>query len=67
VEVQSSGICPGCGERRLVTRKGANHVLHLILTVLTFGLWAVIWFIVAAAAEYGKWRCQVCGTQVKPS
>jgi len=24
-----------------------NHVLHLLLTVLTFGLWAVVWAVLA--------------------
>jgi hypothetical protein len=24
-----------------------NHVLHLLLTLFTFGLWAPVWFIVA--------------------
>lgn len=24
-----------------------NHVLHLILTVLTLGLWAIVWIILA--------------------
>lgn len=27
-----------------------NHVLHLILTLVTFGLWAIVWLIVALAS-----------------
>lgn len=26
-----------------------NHILHLLLTILSFGLWAPIWFLVAFA------------------
>jgi len=29
-------------ERKLDTNS-INHVLHLILTLLTFGLWAIVW------------------------
>jgi hypothetical protein len=31
----------------LVSGSKPNHLLHLILTVLTFGLWAIVWIIVA--------------------
>lgn len=27
-----------------------NHVLHLILTLVTFGFWAIVWIIVALAS-----------------
>jgi hypothetical protein len=32
----------------IVKGQQVNHVLHLILTVLTAGLWAIVWIIVAA-------------------
>lgn len=34
---------------RRVERRGANHVLHLILSFLTCGLWAVTGWPIAAA------------------
>jgi hypothetical protein len=33
----------------LVRGRRVNHVLHLILTLVTFGLWAIVWIIVAIA------------------
>lgn len=30
-------------------KRGVNHGLHFVLTVLTFGLWLPIWLIVAIA------------------
>jgi hypothetical protein len=27
----------------MIKGKGPNHVLHLILTLVTFGLWALVW------------------------
>jgi DNA-directed RNA polymerase subunit RPC12/RpoP len=67
MKVQSSGVCPDCGERRLIASRKPNHLLHLILTIITVGLWAVIWFFIAWSGEFHKWRCQNCGTQVQPS
>ena len=31
----------------LVKGRRPNHVLHLILTLVTFGLWAIVWILVA--------------------
>jgi hypothetical protein len=28
--------------------KRPNHVLHLILSIITFGVWLIVWLIVAA-------------------
>lgn len=35
-------------QAQLVTGRRVSHILHLILTVLTGGLWAIVWIIVAA-------------------
>ncbi|OBJ70726.1 DUF2510 domain-containing protein [Mycobacterium sp. 1274756.6] len=35
----------------VVVRSGPNHVLHLILTVLTFGLWLPVWLLVTLASS----------------
>jgi hypothetical protein len=59
---QASGFCPQCGEQRLLLREGPNH---LILTVLTFGLWAIVWFIVAVNKGGAPARCSVCGTELR--
>ena len=32
---------------RLYNKSKTNHILHLLLSLLTLGLWAVIWFFVA--------------------
>lgn len=34
----------------LVGGKSANHVLHLLLTVFTCGLWAIVWLIVGLSS-----------------
>ena len=32
----------------IVKGRRPNHILHLILTILTFGIWAIVWLMVAA-------------------
>lgn len=35
--------------------KRTSHILHLIMTILTSGLWAFVWFICALRnAQYNK-------------
>lgn len=41
----------GVMSTRTVVRRPANHALHLILTVLTLGMWSPVW---AVAAIVGR-------------
>ncbi len=54
------GQCLNCGGPRKVERKGTNHILHLLLSVFTFGFWVIIWVLVAI--KFGGWRCSTCGS-----
>ena len=55
---EAAGVCKSCGDV-MVRRKTANHVLHLLLTVFTAGLWLIVW--VLTAIRIGGWRCANCG------
>jgi len=55
---EASGHCKTCGDT-LVRRKGTNHILHLILTLLTAGLWVIIWILLSI--KIGGWKCSKCG------
>ena len=57
---ERSGFCGICNKRVLVRRKGTNHVLHLILSILTAGLWVIVW--IFASIKFGGWRCTQCGS-----
>lgn len=56
---QSQMWCPRCNSHTLAQRPGASHLLHLVLTVLTVGLWLPVWIL--CAVRIGGWRCQQCG------
>lgn len=58
----NQAFCMHCGQHRLVKAAGVNHILHLLLTVVTGGLWIIPWCILAMRAK--KWRCSECGSLV---
>ncbi len=56
-----SGFCKDCGDQRKVARPRPNHVLHLLLSVLTVGFWIIVW--VGTSIQFGGWRCDTCGSK----
>jgi hypothetical protein len=56
---QTTKWCRGCNRQVLAARRGTNHVLHLLLTIFTGGLWGIVWIL--SAVKIGGWRCQACG------
>jgi hypothetical protein len=57
---QTQKYCSDCKADVLAQRKGVNHILHLLLTIVTGGLWIIIWLVVMLAS-FGGWRCSKCG------
>ena len=58
---QRSGYCKACGAQVLVQRKGTNHILRLLLTLATSGVWIIVWIL--AGIKIGGWRCSHCGSK----
>lgn len=57
-----SRYCPHCQKQTLALASAPNHVLHLILTLATVGLWAFVW--IALALVGSPYRCSKCGVRV---
>jgi hypothetical protein len=58
---QSSFFCPVCQQQRLFTsQKGVNHILHLLVTLFSCGLWAFVWFILTVS-DTPRFHCSQCG------
>jgi len=57
---QTCKFCPQCQKQTLWARPGTNHILHLLMAILTCGLWLPIWIV--ASIRIGGWRCQSCGS-----
>jgi hypothetical protein len=59
---ETSKFCGYCNRQVLARRQGTNHILHLLLTIVTGGLWLIIWILISV--KIGGWRCSSCGQQV---
>lgn len=58
---QAGKFCHHCERKVMATAETPNHVLHLLLTLFTMGLWVIPWIIIAAST--GAYRCTKCGTK----
>ncbi len=57
--MEASCYCTHCRTMVLATGRRANHLLHLILTLVTGGLWILGWAIIALIPV--SLRCRQCG------
>lgn len=56
--------CRHCDAVMPTVKKSPNHILHLILSLLTGGFWLIIYALVAFETSFRSWRCQRCGKRV---
>lgn len=54
------GYCRTCERYGPVRRNKINHILHLILSIITMGAWLFVW-IALSLLNMGGWRCPQCG------
>jgi len=64
MDVQETIWCPRCNKRVVAHQPKINHTLHLVLTVLTCGLWLAVW-LYFAMSDSETWRCSECGRGIK--
>ena len=53
--------CRVCDRDVVVNVERSNHVLHLLLTCITFGLWFPVWFFRSFTKRN---RCSQCGGKI---
>jgi hypothetical protein len=62
--VQTQHYCATCGRQTLHTKERINHVLHLLLSIVTVGIWAlVVWIPLGMKNSASRTRCTVCGSK----
>jgi len=47
----------------MATGTTPDHLLHLVLSLITLGAWIIMWILVAVA-KAGGYRCSECGCTV---
>ena len=57
---EDAAYCPQCGRQVLAKQETPSHILHLLLTIFTGGLWIIVW--IAVSVRDRPWRCSQCGT-----
>ena len=62
---ETRGFCTNCNKYVLVRGATPNHILHLLLTLVTCGLWSISWILLSIAPVV--WRCSQCGAIVHKS
>ena len=60
-EQVTGGYCKMCEANCNIYRRSPNHLLHLILSILTAGLWIIVW--IGVTIQFGGWRCKQCGSK----
>lgn len=56
-------FCPHCQKQVMAQGTKPNHILHVILSLVTLGLWLPVWLVITLAKS-GGYRCTQCGTRV---
>jgi len=57
--ITKTGYCKICDGQVKVEKPSPSHVFHLIMTIITGGLWIVIWVLCLCDRS---WRCCECGS-----
>jgi hypothetical protein len=52
--------CPRCRHQQVFVQAEINHPLHLVLALLTAGLWIISWLALCIGKVYRPWRCEHC-------
>jgi predicted nucleic-acid-binding Zn-ribbon protein len=57
---QAVVYCKNCKKITLHIKKRINHILHLLLSIITFGVWFFIWLLIALFTSDAA-QCSKCG------
>lgn len=57
--------CGSCKELQSVTIKKPNHILHIILSLVTGGFWLIIYALIGFESLFKKKpKCVHCGSKI---
>lgn len=52
--------CSKCQKKTLHIEQKLNHILHLLLAIVTAGVWLIVWVLLAFLHDK-KTQCTICG------
>lgn len=62
----ASFYCGRCGQIRRFTKRCLDSRRYLVATILTGGLWGIVWWYQRQREKNRPWRCSICGTLQMP-
>lgn len=63
---ENTANCDVCNKQVLVRATSPNHVFHLMMTIITLGLWSTVWFYFTRI-DKPIYRCSYCGYKINDS
>jgi hypothetical protein len=64
-KAQERQWCPECKKYVQAVIPRTNPMLHLLLSVLTLGVWLIVWACTADLSTKKPSQCPVCGTRTQ--
>lgn len=58
---QDMQFCKHCDKMTMHIRPATSHILHLLLSVVTMGIWVPVWLLIGISNSMEKGKCSVCG------
>lgn len=59
-------FCPNCNDNVKAQKNEPRHMVHIILTILTCGIWFIIYgFLIIWYFAGAHYKCTVCGHGIK--
>ena len=55
--------CKNCKKSTVQIKQRPNHILHLLLSVVTVGIWLIVWFFIALVTSDSP-TCTICGNEI---
>ncbi len=56
-------VCRTCGQARPFEKQGTSNVFHLLMSVVTCGLWIPVWIFCGLLNGLSPMRCRWCGQE----
>ena len=60
--ITKGAVCKPCNSHVMASRDSTGHLFHLLMSLLTIGMWTPIWFLLALSRQ--AYRCSRCGRKV---
>ena len=60
---QEHKFCRCCDKIMPANKKVPNHILHFILSILTYGFWIFVWLVLILCNSNEPFYCVRCGSR----